>query len=110
MTNFFDWTNDIRRHFDLYGVIYAGAEISSGMEFVQILGKKEQHATNEQISVDIHLITEDFAAVEEALADGFSERFELELTSEERTYNFDRNTEVTLHMIQRAPVVEWVEL
>lgn len=110
MTNFYDWTNDVRRYFDSYGVLFAGAEISSGMTFEHILGQKTPIGTEEQICVEIHLITEDFAAVEEALADGFLEQFELALTGENRVHNLDRNTEVTLQLTQKAPVMEWVEL
>lgn len=110
MTNFYDWTNDVRRYFDLYGVLYAGVEISSSMTFEHTLGQKTPIGTEEQICIDVHLITEDFTAVEEALADGFLEQFEVALTGDERTQNFDRSTEVTLHLIQQAPVVEWVEL
>ncbi|MCV0439767.1 MAG: hypothetical protein K5880_14160 [Hydrogenophaga sp.] len=110
MTNLYDWTNDVRRYFDSYGVLFAGAEMHSGMSFEHILGQKNPVGTEEQISVDIHLITEDFAAVEEALADGFLDQFELSLVSEERTHSFDHNTEVTLRLAQKEPQTTWVEL
>ena len=110
MTNFYDWTNEVRRYFDSYGVLFAGAEMSAGMTFEHVIGKKEPFATEEQISVEIHLITEDFAAVEEALADGFLEQFELFMVGDERIHNFDSNTEVTLRLGQKAPTTEWVEL